>query len=93
MTANKAIQTVIGFLYACRRDCLWNGLGSDPTLKSLILKFLYACRRDYLWNVIVAFVLAWLYSFYTPVGVTVFGTRMFRGLSGASSVVSIRLSA
>ena len=65
------------FLYALRRDLVWNYDAYHPEMHSRRYVFLYALRRDLVWN-------TWLSNdgsqeftitrFYTPYGVTSFGT-------------------
>jgi len=73
-----APMTISGvkFLYALRRDLVWDLIVVDVAVKAHGDTFLYALRRDLVWD------LPWCPSaasrptgFYTPFGVTLFGTR------------------
>ena len=68
------IAMIAAFLYACRRDFVWNDVlaVAGPRHDAM---FLYACRRDFVWN-IAGPGGTWRpsASFYTPVGVTSVGT-------------------
>ncbi len=65
------------FLYALRRDLVWDVITpKGETINGRRAKFLYALRRDLVWDEASKQVIpARISSFYTPFGVTLFGTR------------------
>jgi hypothetical protein len=89
-TFRSATILRIMFLYALRRDRVWHyrvalHYGS-------VVPFLYALRRDRVWA-LIAFMNGARSQrcFYTPCGVTVFGTGNFGGFGNVGAIVSIRL--
>ena len=93
-SAKKALINTLLFLYALRRDLVWNirrrpsahvrgvsirlrrDLVLDRCTGSVAMKwqFLYALRRDLVWHTHVQISVPDPTSFYTPFGVTLFGT-------------------
>ena len=74
---NNLAGDLDAFLYALRRDLVWDSTNSSDRIGMRSLGFLYALWRDLVWDCILDPTCGPRFRqrcFYTPFGVTLFGT-------------------